>query len=420
MIIDLLPTQTDVSEAIRNAKPATINLLNYVGGLGSGKTFIGALMLAAYVASYSNSKLLMIAPTLALVRDNTFQKAKEFLKTLEITVDSINKEKTLFITSNGCTIMLSHGQTYKQLLTYEFNYIDVEEASQISNSVLKQVQGRLRYRNGDAPLILLTHTNPPGSTNHYTLKSGKVFIASSYENKHLPEGYIESLARNMTKEEREKFINSKITPALDDALIPNYEPLNLKIPNVPYKIEEVFITCDFNYNPQCWYFGVKTTNGQFYYLQEFLNLRSATIKQSETIFSYILDNYPDFKTIYVYGDSAGAFNQRLDNDFVTIEKVATSMGLDIEMRVLPGNPRVNKRLSIFRKCLETDKYKFNLDEMKKTDFVFENSRLDLNTGKILNPTKQELEIDPNLIYCPHAVDAISYLMYYEEHIEGLQ
>ena len=201
MLIDLLPTQTDVSEAIRNAKPATINLLNYVGGLGSGKTFIGALMLAAYVASYPNSKLLMIAPTLALVRDNTFQKAKEFLKTLEITVDSINKEKTLFITSNGCTIMLSHGQTYKQLLTYEFNYIDVEEASQISNSVLKQVQGRLRYRNGDAPLILLTHTNPPGSTNHYTLKSGKVFIASSYENKHLPEGYIESLARNMTKEE---------------------------------------------------------------------------------------------------------------------------------------------------------------------------------------------------------------------------
>lgn len=418
MRIKLLPTQTKVCETIRQSKPATINILNYVGGLGSGKTFIGALMSAAYISSYPNSKVLMIAPTISLVRDNTFQQAKKLLATVNITVDSTNKEKTMFMTSNGCTIMLTHGQTYKQLLTYEFNYIDVEEASQISNSVLKQVQGRLRYRNGDAPLILLTHTNPPGSTNHFTLKSGKLFLSSSYENIHLPENYIENLSKNMTKEEREKFINSKITPSLDDALIPNYDPIKIKIPNgIEYEPEEIFITCDFNYSPQCWYVGIKTNTGQFFYVSEHLNLRSSTEKQAETIFNWIMDNYPQFKKIYVYGDSAGAFNQRLDNDYVTIEKVASHLGLDIEMRVLPGNPRVNKRLSILKRCIETDKYKFNLDEMKKTDFVFENSRLDLNTGKILTPTKQELEIDPNLIYCPHAVDAISYLMYFEEHIK---
>lgn len=416
MRVKLLPTQSQVTETIRTAEPEAITIINYVGGLGSGKTFIGALDCAAYIASYPNSKICMIGPTLSLVRDNTFLQCVKFLNNMGISVDSINKEKTMYMTSNGCSIMITHGQTYKQLLTYEFNYIDVEEASQISNSVLKQVQGRLRYRLKDAPLILLTHTNPPGSTNHFTLKSGKLFLASSFENVHLPKGYLENLSKNMTHEEKEKFINSKISPSLDDALVPNYDPLKVKMPQgVENIIDEIFITCDFNYSPQCWYSGYKTVDGRFIFDTEHLNLRSNTQSQAETVFSYLLDKYPALQKVYVYGDSAGAFNQRLDNDYLVIDTVASKLNLETELRVLPGNPRVAKRLSVFKRCIETDKYKFNLDEMRKTDYVFENTRLDLNSGKVLVPTKQELEIDPDLIYCPHAVDAISYLMYFEEH-----
>lgn len=416
MRVKLLPTQSQVTETIRTAEPEAITIINYVGGLGSGKTFIGALDCAAYIASYPNSKICMIGPTLSLVRDNTFLQCVKFLNNMGISVDSINKEKTMYMTSNGCSIMITHGQTYKQLLTYEFNYIDVEEASQISNSVLKQVQGRLRYRLKDAPLILLTHTNPPGSTNHFTLKSGKLFLASSFENVHLPKGYLENLSKNMTHEEKEKFINSKISPSLDDALVPNYDPLKVKMPQgIENVIDEIFITCDFNYSPQCWYSGYKTVDGRFIFDTEHLNLRSNTQSQAETVFSYLLDKYPALQKVYVYGDSAGAFNQRLDNDYLVIDTVASKLNLETELRVLPGNPRVAKRLSVFKRCIETDKYKFNLDEMRKTDYVLENTRLDLNSGKVLIPTKQELEIDPDLIYCPHAVDAISYLMYFEEH-----
>ena len=416
MRVKLLPTQSQVTETIRTAEPEAITIINYVGGLGSGKTFIGALDCAAYIASYPNSKICMIGPTLSLVRDNTFLQCVKFLNNMGISVDSINKEKTMYMTSNGCSIMITHGQTYKQLLTYEFNYIDVEEASQISNSVLKQVQGRLRYRLKDAPLILLTHTNPPGSTNHFTLKSGKLFLASSFENTHLPKGYLENLSKNMTHEEKQKFINSKISPSLDDALVPNYDPLKVKMPQgIENVIDEIFITCDFNYSPQCWYSGYKTVDGRFIFDTEHLNLRSNTQSQAETVFSYLLDKYPALQKVYVYGDSAGAFNQRLDNDYLVIDTVASKLNLETELRVLPGNPRVAKRLSVFKRCIETDKYKFNLDEMRKTDYVLENTRLDLNSGKVLIPTKQELEIDPDLIYCPHAVDAISYLMYFEEH-----
>lgn len=416
MRVKLLPTQSQVTETIRTAEPEAITIINYVGGLGSGKTFIGALDCAAYIASYPNSKICMIGPTLSLVRDNTFLQCVKFLNNMGISVDSINKEKTMYMTSNGCSIMITHGQTYKQLLTYEFNYIDVEEASQISNSVLKQVQGRLRYRLQNAPLILLTHTNPPGSTNHFTLKSGKLFLASSFENVHLPKGYLENLSKNMTHEEKEKFINSKISPSLDDALVPNYDPLKVKMPQgIENVIDEIFITCDFNYSPQCWYSGYKTVDGRFIFDTEHLNLRSNTQSQAETVFSYLLDKYPALQKVYVYGDSAGAFNQRLDNDYLVIDTVASKLNLETELRVLPGNPRVAKRLSVFKRCIETDKYKFNLDEMRKTDYVLENTRLDLNSGKVLIPTKQELEIDPDLIYCPHAVDAISYLMYFEEH-----
>ena len=418
MELELLPTQSKVMETVRNAVPEEINIINYVGGLGSGKTFLGAITLCCYIDTYPGTNILMIGPTLDLVRDNTFATLVTQLKNIEIDVTCMNKDKTLYQTTNGCTIRITHGQTYKQLLTYEFTYIDVEEASQISNSVLKQVQGRLRKKNGTAPLILLTHTNPPGSTNHYTLKSGKVFTSSSYENIYLPNNYIELLSKNMTKEEKEKYINSKITPALDDALISNYDPLKVKIPeNLNYDVDYVFLTCDFNYSPQCWYTGVKTKDGQFLYLAEHLNLRSNTKSQAETVIGYLVDKYPGLNKIIIYGDSAGAFNQRLDNDYYTIGDVCSKFNLDYELLVLPGNPRVNKRLSIFKRCIETEKYKFNLNDMIKTNYVFENTRLDLTTGKIVNSTKQELEVDPDLIYCPHAVDAISYLMYYEEHTQ---
>lgn len=416
MYIDLLPTQEKVCNQIRNAKDRSISIINYVGGLGSGKTFLGALLTACYIYTFPNSKVCMVGPTIPLVRDNTFATACKFLKTLGIELESLNKEKTMYLCSNGTTLMLTHGQSYKQLLTYEFNFIDVEEASKISNSVLKQVQGRLRYVNGNAPLILLTHTNPPGSTNHYCLKSGTVYLGSSYENTNLPEGYIDELAKNMTAEEKDKFINSKITPALDDALISNYDPLEVKLTNTElfYPNCKVFVTCDFNYSPMCWYSGLIDEQGNFRFLDEHLNLRINTASQARGVFEYLIDKY-NCSNIIVYGDSAGAFNQRLDNDYIVMDNVATELGLKLDLKILPSNPRVTQRLSIFRTQIKKDKYKFNLDEMKKTNFVFESTRIDLSTGKILNPTKQELEIEPDLIYTPHAIDAISYLMYYNEH-----
>lgn len=418
MYIKLYPTQIKVCNQIRYAENRRIKIINYVGGLGSGKTFLGALMTACYIYSYPNSKVCMVGPTIPLVKDNTFEQMIKFLKVLGIEIEALNKEKTMYLCSNGTTVMITHGASYKQLLTYEFNFIDVEEASKISNSVLKQVQGRLRYVNGDAPLILLTHTNPPGSTNHYCLKSGITYLGSSYENKSLPEGYIDELSKNMTAEEKEKFINSKITPALDDALISNYDPIELKIPSLELPTDyKVFVTCDFNYSPMCWYSGIHTPDDKFYFLNEHLNLRINTKEQAQRVFEYILDKY-NVNTIEVYGDSAGAFNQRLDNDYVVMDDVASRLGIQLNLNILPSNPRVTQRLSIFRAYIKKDKYKFNLDEMKKTSFVFENTRIDLPTGKIINPSKQELDIEPDLIYTPHAVDAISYLMYFIEHTKG--
>ena len=419
MFIDLLPTQAKVCNQIRYAPERSINIINYVGGLGSGKTFLGALMTATYIYTYPNSKCAMIGPTIPLVRDNTFATCVKFLKNLGIELESLNKEKTMWLCSNGTTLMLSHGQSYKQLLTYEFNYVDVEEASKISKSVMKQIQGRLRYVNGDAPLILLTHTNPPGSTNHYTLKSGTVYLGSSYENTNLPDGYIDALAKNMTAEEKEKFINSKITPALDDALISNYDPLDVKM-NMLDKLPKgkVFVTCDFNYSPMCWYSGIITEDNQFLFLDEHLNIRINTQSQARAVFEYLIDKY-NCSEITVYGDSAGAFNQRLDNDYIVMDNGANQLGNKLDLKILPSNPRVTQRLSIFRTQIKKHNYKFNLDCMKKTNFVFENTRIDLGTGKILNPTKQELEIEPDLIYTPHAIDAISYLMYYNEHTKEI-
>ena len=153
-------------------------------------------------------------------------------------------------------------------------------------------------------------------------------------------------------------------------------------------------------------------------MDEHLNLRINTESQARAVFEYLIEKY-NCKDILVYGDSAGAFNQRLDNDYIVMDNVATELGLKLEIKILPSNPRVTQRLSIFRTQIKNHRYKFNLDHMKKTNFVFEATRIDLSTGKVLNPTKQELEIEPDLIYTPHAIDAVSYLMYYNEHTKEI-
>ena len=223
----------------------------------------------------------------------------------------------------------------------------------------------------------------------------------------------------MTAEEKEKFINSKITPALDDALIPNYDPLDVKMDMLDELPKgKVFVTCDFNYSPMCWYSGIITEDNQFLFLDEHLNIRINTQSQARAVFEYLIEKY-NCSEITVYGDSAGAFNQRLDNDYIVMDDVANQLGIKLDLKILPSKPRVTQRLSIFRTQIKKHNYKFNLDCMKKTNFVFENTRIDLGTGKILNPTKQELEIEPDLIYTPHAIDAISYLMYYNEHTKEI-
>ena len=152
----------------------------------------------------------------------------------------------------------------------------------------------------------------------------------------------------MTAEEKDKFINSKITPALDDALISNYDPLEVKLTNTElfYPNCKVFVTCDFNYSPMCWYSGLIDEQGNFRFLDEHLNLRINTASQARGVFEYLIDKY-NCSNIIVYGDSAGAFNQRLDNDYIVMDNVATELGLKLDLKILPSNPRVTQRLSIF-------------------------------------------------------------------------
>ena len=95
MYVDLLPTQQKVFNLIRSAKPRSINIINYVGGLGSGKTFLGALLTATYIYSFPNSKACMVGPTIPLVRDNTFAQCVKFLRILGIELESLNKNGLL-------------------------------------------------------------------------------------------------------------------------------------------------------------------------------------------------------------------------------------------------------------------------------------------------------------------------------------
>lgn len=419
MELDLLPTQEDILFELITAPNKKTKIISYVGGLGSGKTFIGTLAAGMFSKLYPESNMMYLAPSLQMAKDVTLPYLFKRWDEQGLTYEHLNKDKTLYLLSNGTKMWVTHGTGYSHFLTYEFNYIGVEEASKISNTVLKQAQGRLRYNKTGSPLIMLPHTNPPSSTNHFSLKAGQLFIASSRENTHLPEDYIENLCKNMTKEERDKFIDGKIGASIDSALIRDYDKWDIDYSN-EIKLEEiknVFIACDFNFTPQCWTSGVELNNGTFVFLNEHYVLSTSTREHAINVFTFLLNKYPGIKEIDVYGDSSGDFNQRIDNDYTIMDDEAFKLKLDLNIKILSHNPPIAKRLSVFKRLIKTQQYKFNIKNMKKTDFVFENTTIDIQTGKFEIPTKKDIEMEPDLVYIPHAIDGISYLMYYQDTIQ---
>ncbi len=122
---------------------ADTDICLYQGGVGSGKTTAGVLLGLMLAYTFPKSRGLVGARDYTLLRDTTRVKWEELVPGRLI--ESWSKDPDNLRLVNGSEIRFRHLSDPGRLLSSEFNWAHVEEASQITHKLFMILLSRLRY-----------------------------------------------------------------------------------------------------------------------------------------------------------------------------------------------------------------------------------------------------------------------------------
>ena len=259
-----------------------LRCINDHGGFGSGKTFSGSLLGIILCLKYPGIKGLVGAQTFALVRDTTLVMYFEHLERMGLKQDEdwvYYKADSRLVFSNKSEILFRHLEEENKIKSLNLGFAELEEMSDIPRATFDMLLGRLRQTKrkewGDGfKYRIFGHTNPQATKGwiyeYFVEKKPDNYrriLAPTTENaKNLPKGFIDSLKQRYSEEyynrnvlgEDMDFVSglatkgfSRVDNIKEDISIDNTKPL--------------YITCDFNTDPMCWYI-VQHYNGNIYIL----------------------------------------------------------------------------------------------------------------------------------------------------------
>lgn len=196
-----LPKQKQFIDAVMDAKGPAYCL--YSGGVGSGKTLIGCITTIILAVLFPGDYLVcrLYNPELKLTTYKTFLEIcpKELIIEHRVADQIIKIRSQNGGVSNVIFRGLEEPDKHRSL---NLNAAYIDESSQVSEEAFTLLQSRLRGKH--VRKIYMT-TNPNGHTWQYryfikkdwaTEKAKKQFFhisAPSYENTHLPDGYIQAM-----------------------------------------------------------------------------------------------------------------------------------------------------------------------------------------------------------------------------------
>ncbi|HPD11381.1 MAG TPA: PBSX family phage terminase large subunit [Methanoregulaceae archaeon] len=219
------------------------------GGAGSGKSMAVAQELILKFLEEGDIRILVTRKTLPSLRITAYQLIRDILNDLSIPYD-LNKSE-MVISLNNNKILFKSLDDPEKVKSAEFNYIWVEEATEISREDLTQLNLRLRRPNKNGQNRIYLTFNPIDAF-HYLItdivQGNRDEVAvhhSTYkDNPFLPEEYVRELENLINQNENFYRIYTLGEPGvLKDTIYTNYDI-------VPYteKKQDVFYGLDFGYN----------------------------------------------------------------------------------------------------------------------------------------------------------------------------
>lgn len=422
-----IPTEA-IKEA--NEKGETyIDVAGYISGVGAGKTWCGSLRGLLFALRWPKCKGLVGALSEDLLNTTTKAKYLEHMENIGFKEGVhwwFEDRSSVIRLKNGSSIKFKTMSDWRQFMSTEYDWIEIEEASFIPEITFKKLLTRLRgYRSDEWKgfyRAMFLHTNPQGRRGWIykyfrnpdtKIDNYRCITASTRENHHLGQSYIKVLEDLYDADEVAEMIEGLDLDNDNTIAFPRFTEANIK-ENIPYDPnEELILTCDFNYNPMCWYLVQYINNDKWHVLDELIAENVTTAQMCELVLPAV-SKYNTNKLI-IMGDSHGKDKKTNGSDYSVMLAYFGDRGYDCTLRVQKANPLIKERLSTLRGHICNAKGVRRLFVNKscvKLLYNFEECRNNLGNAGLKIPTDTEIQTDDKKRYLIHPIDAVSYPIYF--------
>lgn len=274
---------------------------------------------------------------------------------------------------------------------------------------------------------MFLHTNPQGRRGwiykYFRNKDTKIpsyrcVTASTRENYHLGSSYIDLLEDIYSAEEIAEMIEGQDLDNDNTIAFPSFTEGNIK--ELEYDSNyPLILTCDFNYNPMCWYL-VQRREDSWYIIKELI-AQNVTTKQMCEMVQKVIEEYRT-QDLIIMGDSHGRDKKTNGSDYSVMLQHFSKAGIRCLLKVQKSNPRIKERLSILRGFICNAKGVRRLFVDKSCTHLiynFEEAKNNLGNGGLKEPTDKEIQADGKKLFLIHPIDAISYPIHYEQTLQDI-
>lgn len=423
---ELLDKQTEFLEVPHNYN---LDVALYQGGFGSGKTWAGALLGISLAEKYPGSRGLVGAKEYELVRKTTLQQYFDHLDMLGYKQNihyKYNKVDKIIKFKNGSEILFSQLDDPEKFKSLNLHWVEIEEASQIGDSTIKGLLGRLRntYRGKDWKNFkyrLFGHTNPEPNKGwiykrfvEEKKKNWRIIIAPTTNNTHLPEHYVKEMESAYDPEYFRINVLGEFGDYNSGLVVKGFSDENIKTLKYNEKLP-IHLTCDFNVDPMCWV--VCHIDKENIYAFDEIVVENAT---TEMCIKEFIRRYPktDGK-IVINGDASGdnRSTQSEYTNYAIMKRILEEAGFkNITFDLRAYNPPILDRIQAFNSRVKNydGKRHFFVDKKKCPHLIdnIYNVKYKEGTTIIDVPTIHQIKNDRYKKFLIHELDAISYLAEY--------
>lgn len=380
-------------QTLKLSKPQDIflNRLNtkfraYVGGFGSGKTFVGCLDLLLFMAKYPGTVQGYFGINYPTIRDIFYPTFEEAAMMLGFTCIIKETNKEIQVYRNGFyygTIICRSMEHPEKIVGFKIARALVDELDTLPKNKAKKawqkIIARLRLKIDGVENGIGVTTTPEGFMFVYSqfavkpTHSYSMVQASSYENiNNLPEDYIPSLLETYDADLVKAYVNGLFSNLKSGSVYKNFDR---KLHNSKERIipgEPLHIGCDFNVMEQAatvYTHRETAANTEWHAVAELKKMHD-----TPQMIQMINERYDGHK-IYIYPDASGRARKSVDahkSDIGLLEQAGYIV------RVNKKNPFVKDRILSVNNCFSKGILFINCDECPTVAQCFEQQGYDDN------------------------------------------